>query len=218
MASAWIPFYRSMASALLAFSQRKRDLFTSLKQAANDQPLMNYLHFENEAYWRERDNEIDPFSVMAIFNRHVSQEHRHELAAYLAKIFNVTEAAPQVFHGIAFLDPRHSIYNGNMEMWNLAKVANKGNRDQSFISAWDAARNVKGNGLSSLSIGLFWLNPEKYMPLDALSLPYIQNHYDIAPPPEKCSGAEYMAYLEKLDKKNTAYPAIAFNAWNAAHG
>ncbi len=73
-----------------------------------------------------------------------------------------------------------------------------------------------GNALGTLTIGLFWMRPKRFMPVDSISGPYIEAHYGLAMPDEKCGGAEYQEYMKKLDAhlpKDMDYPALAHAAW-----
>ena len=76
MQFSWIAFYEQIADKLAAYADKRKDLFAKVRAAAHGQPLMHYLHFENSGEWQARDNEIDPFTVMGVFNRGVTAEHR----------------------------------------------------------------------------------------------------------------------------------------------
>ena len=218
----WGEFYRAMARAILPYRDKRAELFLMIKKAAAATPLMHYLHFEHAEFWNARNDQIDPFTVMGIFNRAATPEHRTMLAKELAGLFGVKIEPPAGFHGIAYLDPRNSIFGGNEEMWNLYGPAVAGKRDSGFQDAFSAAIGVKGNALGILSIGLFWMNPENYMPLDSISVPYIQEKYGLEPLADKCSGSKYAAFLNSLDAKLERdllrYPKLAYAAWSAKNG
>lgn len=218
MTFAWTEFYEQIADKLAGFMDARGELFAKVRAAAQDQPLMHYLHFEKSAEWEARGNEIDPFTVMGVFNRGVTAEHRAELAECIARMLGVRLAPPQSYHGIPYLDPRKSIYDGNDEMWNLFAAALDPKKD--FAPAYDAAREVRGNALGTLSIGLFWMRPGRFMPIDSISGPYIEAQYGLAMPDDKCGGAQYLDYMQKLDEhlpKSMDYPALAHAAWQAKH-
>lgn len=44
----WIPFYEAAADKLASFSGKRAELFRLVRQAAADEPLMRYLHFEKK--------------------------------------------------------------------------------------------------------------------------------------------------------------------------
>lgn len=217
----WIPFYEQMAGAIHGYNNNRRGLFNKIKGLAANNPLMGYLHFEKREMWSARGDEIDPFTVMGIYNRGVTDAHRKQLGLDLARTLGVDLEPPSVFHGIAHLDPRRSIYEGNAELWSLFDVSIKVNGwENGFSIAFDKAIQIHGNGLPSLSIGLFWMRPTRFMPLDGISLPYIASRYGLPAPDEKCSGDEYLQYMRKLESAmgETSFPAIAHAAWAAKHG
>lgn len=218
----WVSFYEACADALLNFRDKRHALYEKTEKLASQTELAAYLHFERREMWEERDFEIDPFTVMGIFNRGVTAEHREKLATFVAQMLGVSLAPPRQFHGIAHLDPRKSIFDGNSQLWNLFEAALSPSPGNAFISAFDQAMEVKGNGAGMLTIGLFWVRPLRFMAIDKISEPYIAQNYGLRPLPEKCSGREYVGFLEKLkdklgDQKDT-FPAVAYAAWNSVHG
>ncbi len=65
----WVPFYDALADELLKYNDKRDELHARMKKVAAGQPLMQYLHFEREDWWKPRHHRIDPFSVMGIINR-----------------------------------------------------------------------------------------------------------------------------------------------------
>lgn len=59
-------------------------------------------------------------------------------------------------------------------MWRLFAATLEPSKD--FAAAYDAAKNIRGNALGTLTIGLFWMRPERFMPVDSGSGPYIKAH------------------------------------------
>ena len=45
-AYSWVPFYEALADKLLAYSNKRSELFELIKKVTLEQPLMKYLHFE----------------------------------------------------------------------------------------------------------------------------------------------------------------------------
>lgn len=217
----WMPFYGAIAKALGEYATERPRLFQKVKKLAASTPLMSYLHFENGPLWADRDNEIDPFTVMGIFNRATTVEHRAKLARLVAAMLDVALEPPREYHGIAHLDPRKSIYNGNAQMWELFLAAP--GRDGAFKAAYTRAKNISGNALGTLSIALFWVNPPLYMPVDKISAPFIEKRFGLPAPAEKCDGDAYVSWLDALDerlgsqKSGTSYAEIALDAWKSVH-
>lgn len=215
----WIPFYTELANAIAKYSNREVALRQMIEKLANQTPLMRYLHFDRPDFWQARNNRIDPFTIMAIFNRATTAAHRTELAAKLASLFDIAVSPPAIFNGIAHLDPRNSIYNGPEAIWELFSLCLKSDKSLAFQKAWD--KSIKsGNGLAMLSIALFWCNPIAYLPVDGISAPFIRKSAGIEPLPTHASGMEYVAYMDEAAEKlsGQSWPRLALNAWRSVHG
>lgn len=214
----WVSFYKALADAIAALSPSA--LYEKTKALAATNEALHYFHFDNESLWEKRGHKLDPFTVMGIFNRGQTDPHRHELAVFLAASFKARENPPTCFHGIPHLDPRNSIYHDADAMTALYKACQNG-PGENFARAWDAAIAVHGNGLGTLSTGLFWVRPDSFMAVDRISDPFIEQHFAIASPPKKCSGNIYCDYLVELrtasQKAGLTYPEIACAAWQATH-
>lgn len=215
----WIPFYTSVANAIAKFSAKEEELFLMLEKLASQTPLMGYLHFDRPEFWKKRNNRIDPFTIMAIFNRATTDAHRTELAKKLATLFCVETEPPSEFHGIAHLDPRNSIYSNPKTIWKLFGLCLLGKTDTAFQQAWDEAIHEGGNGVAMLSIALFWCNPLAYLPVDGISAPFIESHTGLPPLPTHASGNEYVEYMRNAAKmlSNPSWPELALNAWRSSH-
>lgn len=215
----WISFYEGFADKLLSWRDHKKELYEKIRSFASHEPFLHYLHFQHQQFWAERGFDIDPFTVTAIFNRGMTDAHRHTLGAALARLLNAPGSPPSVFHGIAHLDPRRSIYAGPDEIWELFARALSGKSDSGLAKAYDATIAVPGNALATLTIALFWTRPRQFMPLDGMSIPYIRTKYGIIAPDSKASGQEYLDFMRELEAKKPAsgYPGIALSAWTAAH-
>lgn len=219
MKAEWAVFYEELADRLGEFTGS--GLFEKIHSLAGHEDFLGYMHFDNAELWQKRGHKLDPFTVMGIFNRGQTDAHRQHIGEIIAELFSIKAKAPVCYHGIPHLDPRKSIFDGDDEMWALFKASLTGPEGSAFAAAYDGAKNVKGNGLGTLSIGLFWIRPYKFMALDRISSPYIQEICHLTSPEEKCSGAEYAAFMAKLAAtlraKGLTYPEVAFGAWQEVH-
>lgn len=219
MNKTWTEFYTALASALAKYTGP--ELFNLVQNLAAGHNFLDYMHFSDVPLWRERGNSLDPFSVIAIFNRGQTDAHRAEIAAIIAEMLGIELAPPDCYHGIPHLDPRKSIYDGDSEMWALFNTAMHDPYGQDFAVAYTHASSVRGNGLGTLSIGLFWIRPDLCMAIDKISAPWIQEHLGIEAPPEKCDGAAYQDYIRALmpaaKKAGLSFPEITCKAWSAMH-
>ncbi len=220
----WVPFYETLADSLLSYKDKRDDLFELIKKASSGQPLMQYLNFEREDWWGPRQHQIDPFSVIGILNRgQMTYSNRTGLAKILGNIFGMSLPAPAQFDGIPVLNPLKSFFAGVDEVWALfiaaMEAAETSNITDEFKIAFEKAITVKGNGLTSITMGLYWIRPNIFMPLDKNSRAFISGRYGINAPSSSCSGDDYVSFLTSLKNKiaqltpNITLPELSYTAW-----
>lgn len=219
----WVPFYEALADKLLAYNDKRDDLHALMKNLAAEQPLMKYLHFEREDWWGPRHHRIDPFSVMGVINRGTTDANRILLAKEFAHAFDIQMPVPTQFAGIPVLNNMNSFFNGTNEIWELfvqaMKAAGTGNFTDEFKAAFEKAIAVNGNGLTYITMGLYWIKPNTFMPLDGNSRAYISVKYGITTPSGNCTGNEYVTFLDALKVKigeqspDLTLPEISYTAW-----
>lgn len=219
----WVPFYEALADKLLAYSEKRGDLFDLMKKVASEQPLMKYLHFEREDWWEPRRHQIDPFSVIGVMNRGTTDANRTVLAKVLADTFEVKLPAPTQFAGIPVLDNRKSFFAGPDEVWKLFVLSMDAAKTNTFSdglkNAFEKAIAVNGNGLAYITMGLYWMRPNFFMPLDGNSRTFVSTHYGITAPSGHCTGNEYVKFLESLKKELgkqdsvISFPELSHMAW-----
>lgn len=224
----WVPFYEALTDKLLTYSDKRGELFALIKKVSSEQPLMKYLHFEREDWWEPRHYQIDPFSVIGIMNRGTTDANRTVLAKVLADTFDIEIFAPTQFAGIPTLDNRKSFFAGVDEVWELfilaMKVDETNNFTDEFKTAFEKAIAVSGNGLAYITMGLYWIKPNIFMPLDGNSRAYISAKYGITAPSGNCTGNEYVAFLDALNTKigeqspELTFPEISYTAWTQKDG
>lgn len=219
----WVKFYEALADKLLAYKDKRDELFELIKKVAADQPLMKYLHFEREDWWGPRKHQIDPFSVIGVMNRGTTDANRTVLAKVLANTFGIKLSAPIHFAGIPVLDNRKSFFAGVDEVWNLfilaMKTAEAKEFTEEFKLAFEKAIAVSGNGLTYITMALYWIRPNTFMTLDGNSRSFVSNHYGITAPSGSCSGEEYINFLTELNNKllevspEISFPEVSHTAW-----
>jgi len=219
----WVPFYEALADKLLAYSDKRSELFELIKKVTSEQPLMRYLHFEREDWWGPRKHNIDPFSVIGVMNRGTTDANRTALAKVLAGTFNVQLPVPTQWTGIPVMDNRKSFFAGMDEVWDLFTLAMEAAKSNTFSDdfkkAFEKAIAVNGNGLAYITMGLYWVRPNVFMPLDGNSRTFVSTHYGITAPSGHCTGDEYVSFLESLKKElikresKLSFPELSHIAW-----
>ncbi len=219
----WVPFYEALANKLLAYSAKRNELFELMKKVRSEQPLMKYLNFEREDWWGPRNHHMDPLTVIGILNRGTTDANRIKLSKVLAETFGVELPTPTQFAGIPVLNNMNSFFNGPDEVWELfiqaMASAQSNNFSYEFRTAFEKAIAVKGNGLAYITMGLYWIRPNIFMPLDGNSRAFASAHYGITVPSGNCTGEEYVAFLKTLKAKvaerspDMTFPEISYTAW-----
>ena len=219
----WVPFYEALADKLLTYSDKRNELFELMKKVRAEQPLMKYLNFEREDWWEPRNHHMDPLTVIGILNRGTTDTNRIKLSRVLAETFGLEIPAPTQFAGIPVLNNMNSFFNGSNEIWELFMQAMVSAQADSFSaefkSAFEKAISVKGNGLAYITMGLYWIRPNDFMPLDGNSRAFVSAHYGIIVPSGNCTGEEYVAFLKTLRTKvaeqspGRTFPEISHTAW-----
>lgn len=219
----WVPFYEALADKLLVYSNKRSELFELIKKVTLEQPLMKYLHFEREDWWGPRNHQIDPFSVIGVMNRGTTDANRTALAKVLSGTFDMQLPAPTQFAGIPVMDNRKSFFAGPDEIWKLFILAMEAAKTNTFSDefkkAFEKAIAVNGNGLAYITMGLYWMRPNVFMPLDGNSRAFVSSHYGITAPSGSCTGDEYVKFLESLKKElakqvsKISFPELSHTAW-----
>lgn len=217
----WIAFYEELADKLYEYRNRKHELFEIIKELREEYVFFNYLNFENNEWWGPRNYIIDPFSVFAVMNRGITDANRVKIAEIYKETFELNAAVPNDFQGIPILNNMQSFFRDTSEdsLWKLFKKALKYAETKEItdelVHSYDAARKIKGNGMAMITIALFWIRPNVFMPLDRNSLKYIVEKYKIEVPSTKSDGATYFKFLNELASvsNNHSFYKISYDAW-----
>lgn len=178
----WEPFYRELAHKLLEYKNNRNELVTIVKRSFNDNSISMPKMENGELF------DIDPFTVLGIFNRQLSPEKRILLATSLANYVGVNETVPTKFDGVPILNNQNATFYYFVgerddkdidDLWNLFEYSIKYSEEQSqynkeqFIKYFDLCVNKKGNGNGKITMALFWVNPSFYLNLDNRNAWYI---------------------------------------------
>lgn len=203
MSFTWIPYYKEFAQRLTQF-QKDRKRLLNLIYNYRDELLAKYLHDQGG----EGDllEDIDPFTVFGLFNRGIKHENRINSAKLFKNILDIKADIPKDFEGIPVLNNHKSHFfgfrshrgkNDIQNLWNLfIKVVN----DENFEEEYNTVIKqfiIKVN----ITMGLFWIRPEKFLAFDRTNRQYLKEHYGIKLPNKAPEYSEYMKILDSINKK-----------------
>ena len=203
MSFTWIPYYKEFAQRLTQF-QKDRKRLLNLIYDNRDELLAKYLHDQGG----EGDllEDIDPFTVFGLFNRGIKHENRINSAKLFKNILDIKANIPEDFEGIPVLNNQKSHFfgfrshrgkNDIQNLWNLfIKVVN----DENFEEEYNTVIKqfiIKVN----ITMGLFWIRPEKFLAFDRTNRQYLKEQYGIKLPNKAPEYSEYMKILDSINKK-----------------
>lgn len=204
MSFTWIPYYKEFAQRLTQF-QKDRKRLLNLIYDNRDELLAKYLHDQGG----EGDllEDIDPFTVFGLFNRGIKHENRINSAKLFKNILDIKVDIPKDFEGIPVLNNQKSHFfgfrshrgkNDIQNLWNLfIKVVN----DENFEEEYNTVIKqfiIKVN----ITMGLFWIRPEKFLAFDRTNRQYLKEQYGIKLPNKAPEYSEYMKILDSINNLN----------------
>jgi len=238
--STWVPLYKEMASVLLGYKEKRRELVEIIK-TVYQQIGINLPTLERQ---EEPIVDIDPFTIFGFFNKSSQKpENRIKILSELCHRLGITASIPTVFEGIPVLNNQNATYysfpegRGNHDiddLWDLferALLYAKSMSDDNLkrvSSSFDLVIQKKGNGNSKVTMALYWIAPESFINLDNRNIWFIYESGDL---PEslvktlpaigpKVSASVYFEVIAKLHSflirgqtKLKDFIDLSFEAW-----
>jgi hypothetical protein len=207
----WVPTHKALAENLKNYRHRQTELIDILEEAGVESSTL----IDEDETGRIRLEEIDPFTFFCLIHKY-GDRRRLSILQNVAEIFDVS--APKDVHGIptayaqkAMLFPFKSDGRTNeIELlWEFFEAALS---DSITNELFENTLSIKGVGKSKITEALFNVDPERYLPLNAQSKPYLRKMLDINP--TFSSFEEYNNILNKV-RAQTSEPfyEISKEAW-----
>lgn len=234
----WVGFYKELALKLLQYKSDRKALIVKVKQ------IYEMTGFKMPTM--EKDNQlvdIDPFTVFGLFNKKLTDANRIAILNVVAKLFDVSSPVPQSFDSLPVLNPQNATFYPFIterqetdidELWELydaalvyAKAPTAEIRER-VAKHFDIAVNIKYNGNSKITMGLYWIAPDAFLNLDQRNTWYIYESGKV--PAEivktlpsieaKIPSAKYFDIVEKLraflqsdESTLKDFKELSFEAW-----
>ena len=163
----WIPFYKEFSQKLLQFRNDRKPLVNWI-YGNIDGSLIK--HFKDDSNGK-RVPDTDPFTVMAIINRGITWDKKITLCKQFKSFLNISAPVPQDFTGVPEMNSKKSNFMafedkrkaGDIErLWNLFECAVLDKDIRESYNALNGQYLIKYN----ITMGLFWIQPNKYLALD----------------------------------------------------
>ena len=204
----WIPAYETIATALLGYEEKQTELCSLVEKIIDE-------HYKD----------MDPLTFFSMFNgKRASFDKRTEAVKAIIERFGLDVKAPMDFYGLPVTNPlRWRYWDGkpdtiqhNWEFFHAALAyANNptGENRVEFARMFDVVHAQGNVGDANLTMALYWIRPNAFLPADSNTRTYLRNRFDIIVP-SPIKGDEYLTLLDDVRKKTQAgFPQISFEAW-----
>lgn len=220
----WKPLYREIAQKLLGYRQRQAELIALLKDLGS--AGLKVVKIEDEFADGSRGDlrEIDPFTFFASFNRG-GTESRLLILTELKKRWELGALLPEKFDGVPRMNAMNSWFirysvdrdaDAVPGLWDLADAAFRATKTRDVRSEQidRCLRRSKGN-ITSLTMGLFWFNPDQFLALDWKNESFARKH-GIEWDDRTTSGETYLAWVEAVRAHFPEFASFSHAAHNDA--
>ena len=222
----WIPFYQELASKLLDYKEKPEDLATVIYSHFDREKEIKFLHDGDNSDFKE----IDPFTVFSIINRNMN--NRVDMIAKLKNIFEVDSKVPTSFDGLPTQNNMNAAYCCFSEdrtpdgkdierLWNLFEMAQQDDADME--ETFNAVLKQTSIAIPKLTMGLFYIRPNKYLSLDNNNVQYLEKYGIPMKDFKKMKYNEYIDLLTQIKKKmnnkeivEQTFPEFSANAYNGS--
>ena len=220
----WIPFYKELAKALLKYKEDRKPLVDwiyaelSKVKGIGGKSLVEYIHNKDKS----KVSDIDPFSVIAIFNRGgLTIENRMNFCEKFKTLFGLNSEIPKNFDGIPTVFAMRAFFfhwerQSRIEyLWDLLeKVVYNQDISETFNKLLEDEMPK-----NTLTMILYWVSPEQYLALDSRNRSFFQN-YGLTADGPAFSYNSYMEIVEKAKKMMRdgtvnckTFPELSHLAW-----
>ncbi len=175
----WVDFYTELAGKLLQYKEDRQELITKVYKIYEITGInMPKLQEANKIL------DIDPFTVFGLFNKSLILSNRKAILSAVRELFDIDVPVPTSFDSIPVLNNQNATFyqfTGVSDIDNLwvlfesalAYAANPTPENRTKLSRYfDIAINIKGNGNSKITMGLYWIASGVFLNLDRV-LPHI---------------------------------------------
>lgn len=236
----WTKFYMEFADKLLSYKNNRTELISKIKEVYDIAELrLPKLEDNNEI------EDIDPFTIFALFNKGISDDNRVKILKAIAEVFDISTNVPTSFDGIPVVNNLRATFyyfKGEREehdidnLWEVFDNAIQysttlGEPYKSNLQKYyDLVKKQKGVNWN-ITMGLYWIRPNTFINLDSRNREFISDvdnmpHYftTIFSTVNKGfpDGASYVFMCEQArnalkgeEYPYHSFPELSFYAWKA---
>jgi predicted RNA-binding protein with PUA-like domain len=214
----WIPIHQETVRKILGFSEPQGELLAALRDM--EQQGLKVISLDDKSATGEIPlAEIDPFTFFSSFNRGITDENRKENWRFIKKRWNLSSDVPDDFAGIPVVHNMKSWFfpyarnrdsNQVEALWQLFKTAAKNAVEHVDAALFERCMSLDVITINKLTIGLFWIDPENYLPADQKTRAYVE-HEGVSEKP--IDHDSYRRWLDEVRSKvGVNYAQVSYDA------
>ena len=221
----WIPFYSELAKALLAYKNDRKplvDFIYSELSKVGGRSLVDYIHMEDGS----KVKDIDPFSLLAIFNRNLRPENKNGFLQKFKNRFGLKSDIPTDFDGIPTVNSQRAFFFNWAEK-NKESIEQFWEIFEGVVLEKDISQifnKMVNTTISqySLTMILYWIAPDRFLNLDGRNRSYLKTFGLQESYPE----LDYEGYTKLIETVRrmmseqkipaTSFPELSYAAWSMA--
>lgn len=209
----WPTFFKALARKLLEFHEPDRHpaLIRLLRGAG-----ISVGHDESEEL-----TVIDPFTFFSLVLKHRTDKRGQELFTFIGEKLEIADPAPASLTGVPGSTAMNALFfpfrskrqpDDLPTLWALARQAVDGTLEG---PTFGRALDIQQVGVPKLTQGLFWLNPDAFLPLNGIVVPYLEE-LGVSGAAKVRTLSDYEQVLEQARDLASDFPALSYAAWVAA--
>ena len=178
----WKPIHKEAVRRILSFSERSRSCSRFCEKWSRRVSRSSALT-TRAAEGPVPLAEIDPFTFFASFNRGITEDNRKEDWRFLKKKWDLPASVPDDFAGLPVLHNMKSWFfpyvrsrdKNHMDvLWQVFRQAADKPVEQIDRALFERCIELPQITTNKLTIGLFWINPDAYLPADRKTKAFVQ--------------------------------------------
>lgn len=166
-----------------------QDIATKIKDKTSDELIKLIDSCDNcqKEYLKDKNGyiKLDLFTFFGTFNRDVKVENRINVLKHLKEKLNLASVLPSDFDGIPTMNNQNSwfYWGSNVDKEKDIEILNKlyhsaiEDESSEIEQNFNKCLEISGIGLSKLTTGLFWINPDKFMPIAGPVIAYLKRKF-----------------------------------------
>ena len=204
---------------MLATSEPEKELLATLREMEQQGLKVISLKDQNPKGSRHPLEQIDPFTFLATFNRRITDDNKRANWKFVKRRWSLQSEVPQDFSGIPTVNLQAAWFfaasfhrkEGDIKaLWQLASQGMERPITETDEELFDRCCQVKMVGIRKLTTGLFWINPQNFLPCDKKTTAFGKKHGIHSRP------RNFQSYMEWLREISTAlggdFPKLSHKA------